>query len=156
MSDISIGAVAFGFVLLIAPMSLGLHVAFVMFALSLVGAVMYLGLPAAMEYGTQYWSANNFVLVSVPLFILLGNCWCAAASPTRCTARASDWLQPLPGGLLHSNIGASALFAAVSQGLSVATCTPPSARRHLPAFKSRGYKCAWCWAPSPPVPHWAS
>ena len=43
MSDISIGAVAFGFVLLIALMSLGLHVAFVMFALSLVGAVMYLG-----------------------------------------------------------------------------------------------------------------
>ena len=39
MSDISIGAVAFGFVLLIALMSLGLHVAFVMFALSLVGAV---------------------------------------------------------------------------------------------------------------------
>ena len=73
MADISIGAVAAGFAMPIALMSLGLHVAFVMFLLSLMGAVMYLGWPVALEYGTQYWSANNnFVLVSVSLFILLG------------------------------------------------------------------------------------
>ena len=137
MSDISIGAVAFGFVLLIALMSLGLHVAFVMFALSLVGAVMYLGLPAAMEYGTQYWSANNnFVLVSVPLFILLGELLVRGGFTDKMYRSLSDWLSPLPGGLLHSNIGASALFAAVS-GSSVATAATIGTVA-LPSLHKRG------------------
>jgi tripartite ATP-independent transporter DctM subunit len=49
----------------------------------------------------------------------------------------SDWLAPLPGGLLHSNIGASALFAAVS-GSSVATAATIGTVA-LPAFRQRGY-----------------
>jgi C4-dicarboxylate transporter DctM subunit len=138
MADISISAVAGGFVLLIVLMSLGLHVAFVMFLLSLLGAVMYLGLPAALEYGTQYWSANNnFVLVSVPLFILLGELLVRGGFTDKMYRALSDWLSPLPGGLLHSNIGASALFAAVS-GSSVATAATIGTVA-LPAFKQRGY-----------------
>jgi tripartite ATP-independent transporter DctM subunit len=46
-------------------------------------------------------------------------------------------LSPLPGGLLHSNIGASALFAAVS-GSSVATAATIGTVA-LPAFRQRGY-----------------
>ena len=138
MFDISLFAVAMGFVLLIGLMSLGLHVAFVMFFLSLVGAVAYLGLPAALEYGTQYWSANNnFVLVSVPLFILLGELLVRGGFTDKMYRSLSDWLAPLPGGLLHSNIGASALFAAVS-GSSVATAATIGTVA-LPAFKQRGY-----------------
>lgn len=138
MSDISIGGVAIGFALLISLMSLGLHVAFVMFFLSLVGAVVYLGLPAALEYGTQYWSANNnFVLVSVPLFILLGELLVRGGFTDKMYRSLSDWLAPLPGGLLHSNIGASALFAAVS-GSSVATAATIGTVA-LPAFRQRGY-----------------
>jgi tripartite ATP-independent transporter DctM subunit len=138
MADISIGGVALGFALLIVLMSLGLHVAFVMFILSLVGAVAYLGLPAALEYGTQYWSANNnFVLVSVPLFILLGELLVRGGFTDKMYRSLSDWLAPLPGGLLHSNIGASALFAAVS-GSSVATAATIGTVA-LPAFRQRGY-----------------
>lgn len=138
MADISIGGVALGFALLIVLMSLGLHVAFVMFILSLVGAVVYLGLPAALEYGTQYWSANNnFVLVSVPLFILLGELLVRGGFTDKMYRSLSDWLAPLPGGLLHSNIGASALFAAVS-GSSVATAATIGTVA-LPAFRQRGY-----------------
>ena len=138
MSDISLFAVAMGFVLLIGLMSLGLHVAFVMFFLSLVGAVTYLGLPAALEYGTQYWAANNnFVLVSVPMFILLGELLVRGGFTDKMYRSLSDWLAPLPGGLLHSNIGASALFAAVS-GSSVATAATIGTVA-LPAFKQRGY-----------------
>lgn len=138
MSDISLFAVAMGFMLLIGLMSLGLHVAFVMFFLSLVGAVTYLGLPAALEYGTQYWAANNnFVLVSVPMFILLGELLVRGGFTDKMYRSLSDWLAPLPGGLLHSNIGASALFAAVS-GSSVATAATIGTVA-LPAFKQRGY-----------------
>jgi tripartite ATP-independent transporter DctM subunit len=138
MADISIGGVALGFALLIVLMSLGLHVAFVMFILSLVGAVAYLGLPAALEYGTQYWSANNnIVLVSIPLFILLGELLVRGGFTDKMYRSLSDWLAPLPGGLLHSNIGASALFAAVS-GSSVATAATIGTVA-LPAFRQRGY-----------------
>lgn len=138
MSDISISALGAGFVLLIGLMSLGLHVAFVMFILSLAGAVFYLGLPAALEYGTQYWSANNnFVLVAVPLFVLLGELLVRGGFTDKMYRVLSDWLSPLPGGLLHSNIGASALFAAVS-GSSVATAATIGTVA-LPAFKQRGY-----------------
>jgi tripartite ATP-independent transporter DctM subunit len=49
----------------------------------------------------------------------------------------SDWLNRLPGGLLHTNIGASALFSAVS-GSSVATAATISTVA-LPAFKNRKY-----------------
>lgn len=138
MADISIGAVGVGFLLLIGMMCLGLHVAFVMFILSMLGAVMYLGVPAALEYGTQFWSANNnFVLVSVPLFVLLGELLVRGGFTDRMYKSLSDWLSPLPGGLLHSNIGASALFAAVS-GSSVATAATIGTVA-LPTFRQRGY-----------------
>ncbi|MCP5282665.1 MAG: TRAP transporter large permease [Rhodoferax sp.] len=138
MADISVGAVGAGFLLLIALMGMGLHVAFVMFILSLGGAIAYIGLPVALEYGTQYWSANNnFVLVSVPLFILMGELLVRGGFTDKMYRSLSDWLAPLPGGLLHSNIGASALFAAVS-GSSVATAATIGTVA-LPAFRQRGY-----------------
>ena len=70
MIDVSIAAA--GFCLLILMMALGFHVAVAMFAISIAGAVGYLGVPAALEYGTQLWGAgNNFVLTAIPLFVLL-------------------------------------------------------------------------------------
>ena len=138
MANISIMAVGIGFLLLIFLIGLGLHVAFVMFILSLIGAVFYLGLPTALEYGTQFWSANNnYVLVAVPLFILLGELLVRGGFTDKMYRALSDWLSPLPGGLLHSNIGASALFAAVS-GSSVATAATIGTVA-LPTFKQRGY-----------------
>jgi tripartite ATP-independent transporter DctM subunit len=131
-------AAVVGFVLLIGLMSLGLHVAFVMFAISMIGAVMYLGWPAAMQFGTQYWGAtNNFVLVAIPLFVLLGELLVRGGFTDRMYRSLSDWLNPLPGGLLHTNIGASAMFAAVS-GSSVATAATIGTVA-IPAFKGRNY-----------------
>jgi len=127
-----------GFALLIGLMSLGLHVAFVMFAISMAGAVMYLGWPAALQFGTQYWGAtNNFVLVAIPLFVLLGELLVRGGFTDRMYRSLSDWLNPLPGGLLHTNIGASAMFAAVS-GSSVATAATIGTVA-IPAFKGRNY-----------------
>ena len=134
----STGTALIGFILLVGLMGLGLHVAFVMFFLSLLGAVLYLGWPLALEYGTQYWSStNNFVLVAVPLFVLLGELLVRGGFTDRMYRSLSDWLGVLPGGLLHSNIGASALFAAVS-GSSVATAATIGTVA-LPTFEKRGY-----------------
>jgi tripartite ATP-independent transporter DctM subunit len=136
MIDIT-GAVI-GFVILIGLMALGFHVAFVMFVVSALGAIFYLGMPAMMQFGTQYWGAtNNFVLVAIPLFVLLGELLVRGGFTDRMYRSLSDWLSPLPGGLLHTNIGASAMFAAVS-GSSVATAATIGTVA-LPAFKGRNY-----------------
>jgi tripartite ATP-independent transporter DctM subunit len=135
---ISIGVAAVGFALLIGLMSLGLHVAFVMFAISMLGAILYLGPSATLEFGTQYWGAtNNFVLVAIPLFVLLGELLVRSGLTDKMYRALADWLNPLPGGLLHTNIGSSAMFAAVS-GSSVATAATIGTVA-IPAFKGRGY-----------------
>lgn len=127
-----------GLVLLIGLMAIGLHIAFVMFAISMIGAVMFLGTPAVMNFGNQFWGAtNNFVLVAIPLFVLLGEILVRGGFTDRMYKALSDWLNPLPGGLLHTNIGASAMFAAVS-GSSVATAATIGTVA-LPAFRNRGY-----------------
>lgn len=135
---IDIGIAGVGFALLLVLMALGLHVAFVMFALSMLGAMLYLGWPATLEFGTQYWGAtNNFVLVAIPLFVLLGELLVRGGFTERMYRSLSDWLNPLPGGLLHTNIGASAMFAAVS-GSSVATAATIGTVA-IPAFRGRNY-----------------
>ena len=135
---IDLTAAVVGFVLLVGLMALGLHVAFVMFAISMLGAVFYLGTPAVLEFGTQYWGAtNNFVLVAIPLFVLLGELLVRGGFTDRMYKSLSDWLNPLPGGLLHTNIGACAMFAAVS-GSSVATAATIGTVA-IPAFRGRNY-----------------
>ncbi|MBN8535215.1 MAG: TRAP transporter large permease [Rhizobiales bacterium] len=136
MADVTTAAI--GFALLIFLMALGFHVAFVMFFLSVLGGVIYLGWPLVLEYGTQNWSStNNFVLVAVPLFVLLGELLVRGGFTDRMYRSLSDWLSPMPGGLLHTNIGASAMFAAVS-GSSVATAATIGTVA-LPTFEKRGY-----------------
>lgn len=135
---ITVSATALGFGLLILLMCLGFHVAFAMFAVSVLGAYFYLGVPATLEYGTQYWSAtNNSVLVAVPLFVLLGELLVRGGFTDRMYRSLADWLGGLPGGLLHSNLGACAMFAAVS-GSSVATAATIGTVA-MPAFDKRGY-----------------
>ena len=130
--------IGIGFALLIGLMFLGLHVATVMFIVAILGAALYLGKPAMFAFGNQLWGANeDYVLLSIPLYILLGEILVRGGATDQMYKSLADWLNPLPGGLLHTNIGASALFSAVS-GSSVATAATISTIA-LPAFKNRGY-----------------
>ncbi|MDQ4060238.1 MAG: TRAP transporter large permease subunit, partial [Pseudomonadota bacterium] len=126
-----------GFALMLGLMFLGFHVAVVMFATALAGAAL-IGAPIVLAAGTQFWGASdNFVLLAVPLFVLLGEILVRSGITDRMYRALAYWLAPLPGGLLHTNIGASALFAAVS-GSSVATAATIGTVA-LPAFRNRGY-----------------
>ena len=64
---------------------------------------------------------DSFALLSIPMFIIMG----ASISSTRAGADLYEalerWLTRVPGGLVISNLGACALFAAMS-GSSPATC----------------------------------
>jgi TRAP transporter, DctM subunit len=135
---IDVGAAAIGFCLMLALMALGLHVAVAMFGIGLLGAGLYLGSAIVDSVGTQFWGAtDSFVLLAIPLFVLLGELLVRCGATERMYRALADWLSPLPGGLLHTNIGASAMFAAVS-GSSVATAAT-IATVALPAFRGREY-----------------
>jgi tripartite ATP-independent transporter DctM subunit len=135
---ISITAAGLGFLLMIGLMFLGLHVATVMFGVAILGAWLYLGDPIINAFGNQLWgSMDDTVLLSIPLYILVGEILVRGGATDRMYKSLADWLTPLPGGLLHTNIGASAMFSAVS-GSSVATAATISTVA-LPAFKGRNY-----------------
>lgn len=78
-------------------------------------------LPLYKALGEIAWGASTeFLLVAIPLFIMLGEILLRTGIADRMYRALSYWLTWLPGGLMHSNVGASALFAATS-GSSVAT-----------------------------------
>ncbi|MFC3684884.1 TRAP transporter large permease [Hydrogenophaga luteola] len=130
--------IGLGFGLMLLLMFMGLHVATVMAAVAMLGAVSYLGTPVVFAFGNQLWAATeDYVLLSIPLYILLGEILVRGGATDRMYHSLADWLNPLPGGLLHTNIGSSALFSAVS-GSSVATAATISTIA-LPTFKHRGY-----------------
>jgi C4-dicarboxylate transporter, DctM subunit len=135
---IDAGAVGIGFLLMLGMMALGLHIATVMFAVGAIGAGLYFGAPAINALGVVYFeSMNDALLLALPLFILLGEILVRCGSTDQMYRSLSDWLNPLPGGLLHTNVASSALFSAVS-GSSVATAAT-IATVALPSFRTRRY-----------------
>ncbi|NKE44078.1 TRAP transporter large permease [Roseomonas frigidaquae] len=123
---------------MLAMLFSGLHVGVAMAAVALVGADLYLGAPVINALGTQLWGAtDSFTLLAVPLFVLLGELLVKGGATDRMYKALAAWLGPLPGGLLHTNIGACAMFAAVS-GSSVATAATIGTVA-LPNFESRRY-----------------
>ncbi len=106
---------------LLALMLLAIPVAAAMGVLGMVLAQMYAFLPVSRVAGEMAWtSSNEFLLVALPLFILLGELLLRSGLAEKMYEALARWLSWLPGGLMHSNIAACALFAATS-GSSVAT-----------------------------------
>ncbi|MBN8413810.1 TRAP transporter large permease [Halomonas cupida] len=135
---ISISEVLLGFALMITMMAVGIHVAVAIFVTAALGALLYLGTPLLYSFGDLLWGTlNDFILTAIPLFILLGELLLRAGITERMYSALSVWLNRLPGGLLHTNIGASSVFAAMS-GSSVATAATIGTVA-LPAFNERGY-----------------
>jgi tripartite ATP-independent transporter DctM subunit len=110
-------------------------------ALGVLGLILdsaFSMLPLSKAIGELAWSTNTeFLLVAIPLFILLGELLLRAGFAEKMYSALSLWLSWLPGGLMHANIGASALFAATS-GSSVATAATVGTVA-LPQIKRNGY-----------------
>ena len=129
---------AIGFVIMLGLMFIGLHVGVAMIATGVLGALVYFGPPVLLSFGTNLWSVmNDFLLTTIPLFVLLGELLLRAGITRNMYESLSDWLSRLPGGLLHTNIGACAMFSAVS-GSSVATAATIGTVA-LDEFKRRTY-----------------
>jgi tripartite ATP-independent transporter DctM subunit len=106
---------------LLVMLVLSIPVAATLGALGLVLDHFYSFLPLSLAIGELAWVSNtNVILVAIPLFILMGEILLRSGIAERMYAAATHWLSWLPGGLMHSNIGSCAMFAAIS-GSSVAT-----------------------------------
>jgi C4-dicarboxylate transporter DctM subunit len=110
-------------------------------ALGVLGLLLdslYSMLPLTRGIGEIAWSTNNeFLLVAIPLFIMLGEVLLRAGFAEKMYGAMSLWLSWLPGGLMHANIGACTLFAATS-GSSVATAATVGTVA-IPQIKRYGY-----------------
>jgi tripartite ATP-independent transporter DctM subunit len=137
----------------VSPLSLGLVIAVV----TLI--VLFSGMPVAFALGlvsvgvlwlAKGWGAvdflseklfnglEDFTLVSIPMFVLMG----AAVASSRAGADLYEafarWLNRVPGSLVVSNLGACALFAALT-GSSPATCAAIG-KMGIPEMQKRGYR----------------
>ncbi|MCL5425219.1 TRAP transporter large permease [Halomonas sp. NPDC076908] len=135
---IDISGALIGFAIMLGLMMLGVHVAVAIFLASALGTMVYISPAMLSTFGTQLWAVmNDFLLTAIPLFILLGELLLRCGVTQRMYTGLSVLLGRLPGGLLHTNIGASGLFAAVS-GSSVATAAT-IATVALPEFRERRF-----------------
>lgn len=109
---------------------LAILVFLVAFAVPIAASLGWLGLtlqyidspmPLHRALGDMVWqTGTDFLLVAIPMFVLLGEILLRAGITEKMYDGIVKWLGWLPGGLMHSNVGSSALFAATS-GSSVAT-----------------------------------
>ena len=84
-----------------------------------------------------YDSLNSWSLAALPMFILMGEILYRSSISTRILEGLRPWLVHIPGRLLHVNVAACSLFAAVS-GSSAAT-TATVGKITLEELKERGY-----------------
>lgn len=107
--------------ILLLLLILSVPVAAALIALGLSIGELFSEFPLYRVMGEISWSAStDFLLLSIPLFVMLGEILLRAGIAKKTYNALNKWLSWLPGGLLQANIGTSALFAATS-GSSVAT-----------------------------------
>jgi len=111
------------------------------FALGITGlVVLYLGGHAASltSVASIGWNTmENFVLTSVPLFLLMGELILRSGLSSRFYRGVAVWVSGVKGELLHSNVVASAIFSAVC-GSSAATAAAIGTVA-IPEMRERGY-----------------
>lgn len=139
---VGIDVIAIGFVCVIGLLLLGLHVGTVMVITALIGVIWGIGPMMLNSAGNLMWGQmNSFVLTAIPLYILMGEILVKSNIAERMYRSLSDWVQWLPGRLLHSNIASSAMFSAIS-GSSVATAATISTVA-FPTFRRHNYSERW-------------
>lgn len=127
--------------LLLLLIASGLYVAV---ALGLLGALMaefYSPFPVFRAIGEIAWSSStNFLLLSIPMFIMMGELLMRSGISKAMYDALDKWVGRIPGGLMHTNIAASAAFAATS-GSSLATAATIGTVS-IPQIELRGYNPA--------------
>jgi len=125
-------------VVTLAMLLSGAPVAFGLGAISIVFILIFQGFDALHVVAeTFYAGLNDFTLVSIPMFVMMGAAIGSSPAGRDLYEALDRWLYRLPGGLAISNLGACALFAALT-GSSPACCAAIG-KMGIPEMRRRGY-----------------
>jgi tripartite ATP-independent transporter DctM subunit len=116
----------------------GAPVAFGLGAISIAFIMLFQGFDALHFVAeTFYAGLNDFTLVSIPMFVMMGAAIGSSPAGKDLYEALDRWLYRLPGGLVISNLGACAMFAALT-GSSPAFCAAIG-KMGIPEMRNRGY-----------------
>src|SRR5579864_1725457 len=130
-----------GLVVLIATLAIllsGIPVAFGLGAISIVFLLAFQGFDSMHVVAETYLSGlDEFTLVAIPMFVMMGAAIGSSPAGKDLYEALDRWLYRLPGGLVISNLGACAIFAALT-GSSPACCAAIG-KMGIPEMRRRGY-----------------
>jgi tripartite ATP-independent transporter DctM subunit len=136
MNPLAIGALVF--VVTTVVLASGLPIAFGLGAVALVFMVVFDGWNSIhFVPETIFAGLNDFTLVSLPMFVIMGAAVASSRAGSDLYEALARWLHRVPGSLVISNIGACALFSALT-GSSPATCAAIG-KMGIPEMRRRGY-----------------
>ncbi|MFZ8813885.1 MAG: TRAP transporter large permease [Thermus aquaticus] len=136
MSLLGIGILLAGLLFLL--LALGVYIGLALLLVGLAGLALFTTAPPGPNVATALWtSTSGWSLAALPLFVWMGEVLYRSRLAQSLFQGLAPLLAWLPGGLLHVNVVASALFAAVI-GSSAAT-TATVGRFTLPELLRRGY-----------------
>ncbi|MGB7541022.1 MAG: TRAP transporter large permease [Burkholderiales bacterium] len=116
----------------------GAPVAFGLGAISIVFIFIFQGFDALHVVAETFFAGlNDFTLVSIPMFVMMGAAIGSSPAGKDLYEALDRWLYRLPGGLVISNLGACAIFAALT-GSSPACCAAIG-KMGIPEMRKRGY-----------------
>ena len=125
-------------VVTLAVLLCGAPVAFGLGAIAIVFIFIFQGFDALHVVAETFYSGlNDFTLVSIPMFVMMGAAIGSSPAGKDLYEALDRWLYRLPGGLVISNLGACALFAALT-GSSPACCAAIG-KMGIPEMRRRGY-----------------
>jgi len=126
------------FVVTIGLLFSGVPVAFGLGAISIAFLLLFQGFDALRVVAETFWSGlDEFTLVSIPMFVMMGAAIGSSPAGKDLYEALDRWLYRVPGGLAISNIGACAIFAALT-GSSPACCAAIG-KMGIPEMRRRGY-----------------
>src|SRR5690348_17009779 len=116
----------------------GIPVAFGLGAIAVAFLVLFQGFDALHVVAETFWSGlDDFTLVAIPMFVMMGAAIGSSPAGKDLYEALDRWLYRLPGGLVVSNLGACAIFAALT-GSSPACCAAIG-KMGIPEMRRRGY-----------------
>jgi C4-dicarboxylate transporter DctM subunit len=136
MSPLLIGVMVFAVTMLV--LATGVPIAFGLGAVAL-GFMLFFDGWSSVHFlpETIFSGLDDFTLVSLPMFIIMGAAVASSKAGSDLYKALARLLHKVPGSLVISNIGACALFSALT-GSSPATCAAIG-KMGIPEMRKRGY-----------------
>lgn len=119
-------------------LGLGVWVGAALLSTAILGMYLFTSAPIGDSMAVTIWGEqSSWTLTALPLFIWMGEILFRTKLSETLFKGLAPFLRRLPGGLLHVNVGASAVFAAIS-GSSAATVATVG-KMSIPELRARDY-----------------